>query len=293
MRAGAVASRQYEGLIRALLSKRGRDVVKLRHRLVERADAETIHDLRVATRRLEAALDTLADRVPDRERARLIRRSRKIRRRLEKERNAWVMLALLKELKGLMSADEIEGVIKLKRRLRKTARSGGRISSRHGRDGIPPIAPRLREALRALGPGHAASPEELLGARLGPKLRELLLACEAAKGGGVEEMHRLRIAIKSYRYMLEVLVEAGLPRLGARVRQARSMQQALGELHDLDVLIERVLRETAAWASRRLLPRLRGLRTGRLERARRLVARFQRAEAAHRFEVIVGRRAVS
>src|SRR5438445_10044749 len=148
-------------LVRTLLSERGRAVVRLRRRLLERGEAETIHDLRVATRRLEAALGALADRVPDRERARLERRSRKIRRCLQKERNAWVMLALLKELKGLMSADEIEGVAKLKRRLRKTARAGRRPSSQRRRGGIPSIGPRVREVLRALHPGRTAWPEYL------------------------------------------------------------------------------------------------------------------------------------
>src|SRR3989442_12183233 len=83
------------GRIRDIRASSGRKVIKARRRVLSGEDGEAIHDLRVATRRLQAALEVFASCLPERRRRRLEKRARKIRRGLGARRNAWVLVRLL------------------------------------------------------------------------------------------------------------------------------------------------------------------------------------------------------
>jgi hypothetical protein len=49
-------------------------------------------------------------------------------------------------------------------------------------------------------------------------------------------LHRVRIALKKFRYALEVAERLGRFRLGGSMRRLKQMQDLLGDLHDLQVL---------------------------------------------------------
>src|SRR5689334_15968767 len=104
-------------------------------RVRRRASADAVHDLRVATRRLQEALVFFKLDLPSRPRRRLIRRARRIRRELGRVRNADVTLELLSSSgRGLRGADS-ELLADLRERLRSDAdalRAGA-----GGRGGIP------------------------------------------------------------------------------------------------------------------------------------------------------------
>lgn len=53
-------------------------------------------------------------------------------------------------------------------------------------------------------------------------------------------LHEVRIAAKQLRYALEITAEAGLARLVVPLRTLKQAQDALGHLHDLDVLLTRL-----------------------------------------------------
>jgi CHAD domain len=55
-----------------------------------------------------------------------------------------------------------------------------------------------------------------------------------------ESLHRVRIATKKLRYGLEIASEGGLPSATPLLRQLKKVQDALGRLHDLQVLLEHV-----------------------------------------------------
>ena len=106
-------------------------------------------------------------------------------------------------------------------------------------------------------------------------------------------MHRLRIAIKRYRYSLEVLAETGVPGLGAAIREARALQRELGRLHDLDVLIGVVRHRMHARGAASFLRRVQERRSRQAERTLRRLADFRPLGAAPSARVRGPRRVAS
>ena len=256
--------------IREIVAARARDVLEARRRVLRRCDGEAIHDLRVATRRLQSTLEIAADRLPDRARRRLDRRARRIRRTLGEQRNAWVLLGLLRKFRSVPDRGERKFVADLTRRLEHSA--GSHTPKHRGR--LPGIRKRVRALLRvsANGPGGAAAPE---GGAMRGLVQAILRARADARDGDAESMHRLRIAVKRYRYALEVLSETGIPGLQPAIRAARSLQGDLGRLHDLDVLIEAVRRESRLPGATGFLRRIQRLRSRQVEGTLRRLAGFR------------------
>jgi CHAD domain-containing protein/CYTH domain-containing protein len=92
----------------------------------------------------------------------------------------------------------------------------------------PPGGPRLASAFARLAVEHAADLERRLAA-----VRTI---------DDQEEAHRARIAAKRLRYLVEP-VQAELEGAPEIVRRIKKLQDALGEMHDADVLLERVAQE--------------------------------------------------
>ena len=244
-------SRGEEGLdrrARRIVARRSRHLLAMRRKVVERGDPAAIHDLRVATRRLQEALDLFASVFPGRERRRLRRRARRMRRHLAVLRDADVVA----ELAASFPADRamLRALVPAPRALRARSRS------RHGGVSVPGIRKRVasfaraatepREALPLLLEDQArAAAAEAFSLR-SAKMRAILAALRIDRE---DEAHALRVAVKRYRYTLELLDEAGLARPGAALEEARRVQEALGRVHDLDVMIHLVgrRREARPW----------------------------------------------
>ena len=259
---------------RQIVAARGADVVEARRRVLRRGSAASIHDLRVATRRLQAALEVFGPRIPERPLRRLDRRARLIRRQLGQARNARVLRTLLRRLRVPPDSDESRLVTSLVRRLDRPARARRDRELRL----LPGIKKRIRTLVQAMagrpegraapagGPGGRAAPSE---AALPGRVEAVARAAKLAGDSDPESMHRLRIAVKRYRYVLEVLSETGAPALQPSIHRARALQRELGRLHDLDVLIEWVrgaARVPVASAFPRRLLRLRGRQAAKVLR---------------------------
>ena len=255
-----------------IIEARGADVVEARRRVLKRGSGAAIHDLRVATRRLQAALEVFGPRLPERPRRRLDRRARLIRRRLGPARNTRVLKTMLRRLRVRPHSDESRLVAGMLRRLDRQDRGNGGA----GRPPLPGIRKRLRALLRGAAgwPGGPAAPA---GAALPGRVEAVALAASMAGDGDPESMHRLRIAVKRYRYVLEIPGEAGDRSVESSIRAARDVQRALGRLHDLDVLIEWVRDGVHAPAAAAFLRRLLRLRGRQVVRAQRRLARFHPA----------------
>ncbi|HET9480962.1 MAG TPA: CHAD domain-containing protein, partial [Candidatus Polarisedimenticolia bacterium] len=201
-----------------LLALRCAEVMRQRRRVRRRGDPDSVHDLRVATRRLNEALDFHAEWLPARPRRRLARRARRIRRALGPLRDADVLVELVGVLMRKSGPDDRARLAVLARVLEEQAdglrRKGGvRVP------GVRRRAGELMEALRDGAPvGVRARGAELLAARM-PSLREALAA---ARAGKPDALHRLRIAIKRYRYTLEILDGAGVRPARAAVARAEA-----------------------------------------------------------------------
>lgn len=233
---------------RGLLAERGADFFRCWEQTAASFDSEDIHDLRVASRRLREGLTLFLSCYPPQKISRLRRSIRKITDILGDLRNIDEVLAFFRaetvEL-GSEHGAELSGCMVLYERKREKHRK------KLTRD-LHTMNPR---SLRKLfvrtvhipylfdRPPGAADPfasindfaRETIDLRLAPVLALVPLArCpeEAAA------QHRLRIAIKRYRYRMEVLsplLEEGYRELHGHVKE---YQEILGRLHDLDVFRE-------------------------------------------------------
>ncbi len=200
---------------------------------------ETVHQARVSTRRLRAALRIVGPRLPEAARLALGRQARRLARRLGVIRDADVFLRHL----GLQrpGGDPAAGA----------ALCHARGSLRALRmEAFPRMLDRVREFLEAelprlvglVPPGPAshgvvAPPEPETARVLGSLVAELLSEERAVlERRDFEAAHRMRIASKRLRYSLELL-QGTLPQalrrpIAGALRAAADLQGILGHVHD-------------------------------------------------------------
>lgn len=243
---------------------------RLVRRTRRRPGAARIHELRIGTRRLLARLELVRALAPHPGLSRARRRLKRLLGATGEARDARVQLRLFERL---IPDDPDPGRRKFYRRLQRRARRlnrklaetlPGHEPGRHGR--------RLFRPLTEAGPllPMARARALRLAAR---RVRDRQ---EAARTGDACDRHRLRVALKKLRYLLETLPSppAGLARL-------RRAQAALGDLHDFELLLERLEKfsarhpATARWLATR---RDRLQRHGRTLRRRQRGLRFSPAQ---------------
>ncbi len=225
-----------------LLDERTDLVVRLRERVLNSWNVDAVHDLRVATRRLQEVLDFCAPWLNRPLSLRLGRRARAIRRVLGDLRNADVHEQLLAAFSREVGASLRKPARDLRRQI--AARGAAlRAAGRLGALRIPAIEKRA-EALRgALDLPSGPVPSERARLVVGRRGRAIMDSLPRAMSGDPAALHRLRIVFKRWRYALEILeaihFSTGFP-LAPALKSAREMQTTLGLLHDLDVLIDLV-----------------------------------------------------
>lgn len=218
--------------------------------LAAQADqVEAVHDARVTTRRLGAALRLFEPVISKKSGKRAGRLLRSLRRRFGDLRDADVMLEHLAELgrlRGLARAARWAAGQLRERRAKDLARLAGgeRVERTAGRLAAwQPLRWEIREA-------QSAIPELLSGS-----LHEQLLAFASAadalckKGrrrptGQAADPHAVRIAGKALRYTLEMAREADHPLPREILKTFKNMQDALGLWHDYAVLTDHLLRQS-------------------------------------------------
>jgi len=249
-------------LARRLLERRAREVLARRRAVRRRARPGDVHDLRVATRRLQEAIDLLAFALPERERSRARRRTRRIRRDLAGVRDADVLLETLVSLAGRCSPDDRRALMALRPVLE--ARAGLP---------VPGLRRRLRALLRALPPVPAPALARVAARLLVARSAAVGRGLERARSGRAADLHRLRLAVKKYRYTLELMNELGLGRHARAIGAARRIQEQLGRLHDVDVLLALLGRGRGAGPA--IPPALRRERRDLAAGALTMAARFR------------------
>lgn len=228
-----------------LLDERGREFFRRRDEVLASFDAEAIHDLRVASRRLREGLLLFAPCYPGDGLDWLLKKVRKVTRLLGDVRNsdeaALFFATLLEELDSTCRTDLSRLVAafredrpamleRLEAGLRKL--TAAKLNDRFRRTVDNP-------SLLAPGPGGvdpfgtlADFARQALEARLHDVLR---LVADAQVPTNVAAQHRMRIAIKHYRYRTEILS----PLLGSDYKELhaalKGYQDVLGRMHDLDV----------------------------------------------------------
>ncbi|HEV2749733.1 MAG TPA: CHAD domain-containing protein [Gemmatimonadales bacterium] len=206
-------------------------------RIDDRGDPEALHDFRVAVRRLRTLVRAFSGELDDAIPKKLERRVRDLGRLTTAGRDAEVQLAWLREVgarrgPGLAwfrsrledrrdrAYDEIRRSVPhafrgLERRLRR--RFNGALAEPTGH--VAPFAPALARELRA---ESAALRQEFAIAR---------------SPSDTDAVHGARIAVKRMRYLLEPVGD-GDANARNLVERLKRLQTALGELHDLQILLQ-------------------------------------------------------
>lgn len=226
-------------------------------------DEGSVHQARVASRRLREALPVLGGRADAHALTRVERRVKRITRALGPVRELDVTLLLIAELSatGAAPAPALARV--------KAAVVAGRLARR--RDMLDKITPVRLESLRkrlvqvASPELTAAEPARELSEtlqRAGARARRLRAAIDRAGGLYVaDRLHRVRVAAKKLRYALELQKELTHARPGAHIRQLKTQQDVLGRMHDVEILIDRTrgVQEGLAASDRRGMAELDAL----------------------------------
>ena len=195
-------------------------------------NADALHRMRVATRRLRVGLQYFETLFPDSEFRQVQRQLRRTTRTLGKIRTIDVNLQLLREAKPLAVRRELTGELNVARRQH--------LDELH--ELVQTFATSRFEArIQAL----LADPRPFAGKRL---VKEATITLETLRrdvrhrmrkaGADDAALHKLRLALKRYRYALETSAAVFRVEAAARLRRIKALQDCLGASHDLEVLLE-------------------------------------------------------
>lgn len=244
------------------LAKRVAELVKVMGRVVERADVEAVHDLRVGVRRVAAGIRRCPDEV--RHPRRFRREVKAIRERAAVVRDRDVTRQLLRRY-GLPAADPAFVYLQGQRDL-AASQLRGFVAKLLRRE-------RPERWQRWLAGGGARGRDSGTATSLSEDVERFFEAGERAAGSSdLALVHEFRIAVKLIRYTLELLDPPGA---ASRLKRLRQVQQQIGEMNDARVAEEFLSGLPKRSAGARRLPRR--LRT----EASAKLALFQRTWRRH------------
>ena len=225
-------------------------VALLRQRLVsllrampaaQEGDEISVHQARVASRRLREALPVLGTTADEDALDRAGRRVRRITRALGPVRELDVTLLLLAELEGKGAAPQ-RGIARVRAAVIEERQKRRRAM-------LAEIKPSRLEKLRkrlvqVAAPAQRKEPTRTALAEAAAKASDRAKRLRAAieRAGGIylaDRLHRVRIEAKKLRYALEIQRELTKSRSTAGLVRLKAEQDLLGRVHDLEVLIER------------------------------------------------------
>ena len=205
-----------------------------------KGDVQAVHQARVATRRIREALPLVAR---GRTGKSLKKSVRKLTRALGPVRELDVALMNLDQLRN--SGDVSEAAIARLRQLitEERQRVGAEMVRLISHFNLEKFQKKAVEAV-AHGPEASGSRDpRRVAAALGRAARRaegLRAAIDNAAGIYLpDRLHQVRITVKKLRYALEIAQDLSGSRATARVRTLKRVQDLLGRMHDLEMLIAR------------------------------------------------------
>jgi CHAD domain-containing protein len=241
-------------------------------RAIKDRDIDAVHDARVATRRLKAAVELVEDVVARRPRERFEKITKSLRKNLGPLRDRDVMLDHLAHMHSVRIGPAVEWMRQRLEKSRKKAADEAAIDLR---------PPRIRRELRTWWPlrHEIETVKDSVGSLLAQSIHLRLDAFSAQADRLAQpdhpehDPHTLRITSKSLRYTLE-LAKANGSRLPKSVfKHFKRIQDALGLWHDYVILADRVLKEShkqsLAQSDADLQQALLSLASGSLRRAQK------------------------
>ena len=225
-------------------------VALLRQRLVsllqampaaQAGDQVSVHQARVASRRLREALPVLGVRADASALDRADKRVRRITRALGPVRELDVTLLLLAELEQ-SGAAPVRAIGRVRQAVIEER-------EKRRRDMLAEIKPskldKLRKRLVRVAAPHSrpiAKGTTLAEAVAQAVGRAVALRAAIEHAGGIylaDRLHRVRVAAKKLRYAVEIQRELTRSRSTAQLNRLKTQQDLLGRMHDLEILIDR------------------------------------------------------
>jgi CHAD domain-containing protein len=248
--------------VRKLALKQLDRFMSLEPKVLRGDNPDAIHDLRVASRRLQQVLDLLYPPPGPAEVRKLRRRLRRARRALGEARNCDVELARVNRILARRRTTRREAWEAVQNYLldrrsgnfEKAVRKLGRLNlavfyvrlkevlASNGKHRSPRAARHLEEP----GPQHP----ELFEKRVAASLERIWSAfgvrvAESRLDSRASVIHGARIAAKRLRYLMEVIHEFDAPGSNATLAWLRNLQEHLGNWHDLEVLEQTMIEMVA------------------------------------------------
>ncbi|MGD8824989.1 MAG: CHAD domain-containing protein [Myxococcales bacterium] len=245
-------------------------------RLDDRADPEALHDFRVAVRRLRSVLRAyraqLQDAVGKKDRKRL----RSIQRATGGGREAEVALEWLTKQQGDLAPEHLAGVNWLSATLLERRRSCAKALDTQVREEFRSLAVKLEERLAVMKREQNLLSEHshVRFARALANLTEahatdlLVQLGQIARIDDAAQLHQARIVGKRLRYLLEP-IRAYVREAQSVVKRSKGLQDVLGDLNDVHVLMEEIDRAFEASMTQKAGRVREALKRGDFERARR------------------------
>jgi CHAD domain-containing protein len=222
-------------------------------------DPDAIHDMRVASRRLQQVLDLIFHKPLPREARRLRRKIRRCRRVLGDVRNCDVLLQQVEGRLARHRCSDREAWTAVKEHLQKRrSESFARAIRKLSKVNLAVFYMRTKEILdrlRLAPDGDHVShplvqpdgrPLEPFPARLAQALVGVWSEFEKQVAAShrettVPSIHAARICAKRLRYLLEVVNQFGIPGSARVLAWLRRIQQHLGDWHDMEVQEEMII----------------------------------------------------
>ena len=210
-----------------------------------KGEPSAIHQARVATRRLREAIPVVSASAEGRKLERVVRR---LTQSLGPVRELDVALLMLEEFSSAPDVPRA-GVSCLQQVVREERRRlHADMAKAVDRCNLPRLTRKAVAAAKKrderAGPGaRARDPERLAAARARAARRAERLAAAIENAAGIylpDRLHDVRIAVKKFRYAMEIARELSGSRATARILTLKKAQDLLGRMHDLEVLIARI-----------------------------------------------------
>jgi len=230
-----------KGKFSSLAKKRLVRFVTLYPKALVSDDVEVVHNLRVASRRLQQVLQLMLPEAKSSTRKKVLRTLRKVRRAFGPCRNLDVNLDLVRGRMEKTTAASVRqawaGVQLWFEERRVGAIETGRAELRQHE--LVDLTDRLQSLLE--NTGEEAESMERLWERTKDALSEWRNALDTAKADPtVQRIHAFRIAGKKLRYRVELLGELGNLSVKPMIGALKSLQDNLGDWHDHAVLRDHV-----------------------------------------------------
>lgn len=251
------------GTVRGLALKQLHRFMALEPKVLRGDDPDAIHDMRVASRRLQQILDLLYPKPRPNEIRVLRRKIRRSRRRLSQVRNCDVLLQRVEKSVARKRAARREIWIAVRHYLReRRAESFDKALGKLGKLNLAVFYVHLKRHLVPeagnSGPAHQmhhnAPAEELhpeqFYERVGDALDRVWRGFESQLALSHSDprapvIHGVRIWTKRLRYLIEVIAEFGVSGSVEELAWLRRLQQHLGDWHDLEVLEQMMIQMVA------------------------------------------------